>query len=176
MSEFYRIDDEAAAVRALQKRLRVISTVDERVPAVFIDGIYGDETVAAVTGFQKAHALEPNGEVDLVTHNAINAEYNAILRSRESFVGSPDFENMDGGKISFGDAFDGVSSLQILLRSLGAYDDRFKVELTGIYNEETSVAVRFFQELRGLEQTNEVDRSLWNELALYSERTAENKF
>lgn len=175
MLEFYGIDDEAAAIRSLQKRLRVISTVDERVPEVFIDGIYGEETVAAVTGFQKAYGLEPNGEVDMATHDAINAEYNAILRSREIFVGSPDFENMKDERMSLGDAFDGVSALQILLRSLGGYDDRFKVELTGIYNEETSEAVKYFQALRGLEQTAAVDRRLWNELALYSERASENK-
>lgn len=174
MPAFYRIDDESASVRALQKRLRLIALYDGRIPSVFIDGIYGSETEAAVAAFQGASGLEVSGEVDLVTHQAISAEYDRILAERERFAGSPDFESFKDGRISPGDEFDGVVSLQVLLRSMAVYDDRFSVGITGIYDEQTVVAVKLFQALLGAEQDGEVDRLLWNEMTLYSERLSEN--
>lgn len=174
MSAFYRIDDESASVRALQKRLRLISSRDDGIPAVFIDGIYGAETEAAVRAFQSSRGLAVSGEVDLVTHRAIAAEYEAILADAERYPGSPDFESMPDERISPGDAFDGVVSLQVLLRSMAVYDDRFAVGITGVCDAETVTAVKLFQKLRGAEGDGYVDRLLWNEMTLYSERLSEN--
>ena len=57
MSIFFSIDDTASAIRAIQKRLRILSQSDDRLPAVFIDGIYGAETEATVRAFQETREL-----------------------------------------------------------------------------------------------------------------------
>ena len=175
MAEFFKIDDRLASNRALQKRLRAISRNDERIPSVFIDGIYGKETEAAVRAFQETRGLPVNGVADFETHRRINEEYGALLTSEERFVGAPDFDRYEGGVISLGDEFDGVIALQLLFRSIGEQDDRFLVPRDGVYGEETANAVRFFKTLRGSLADEKVDRVFWNELALFSERFTEDR-
>ena len=174
MLEFYRIDEENAAVRALQARLRYISKSDPRISPVFIDGIYGEETEEAVIAFQRAHGLPISGQVDFATHRAINREYQRLLKENADSYGIIDFQRLAGGVISPGDVFDGVAELQIAFRSLGEQDDRFNVPLNGIYGEETVTAVKLFQQLRGYDENGIVDIILWNELAEFAARPQEN--
>ena len=175
MAEFFKIDDRFASNRALQKRLRALSRKDERIPSVFIDGIYGKETEDAVRAFQETRGLPVSGAVDLETHQRINEEYEALLIEDERFVGAPDFDRYEGGVISLGDDFDGVLALQLLFRSIAEQDDRFRVPRDGVYGEETANAVRFFKALRGTFVDEKVDRVFWNELALFSERLTEDR-
>ena len=171
MAEFFMIDDRASANRALQKRLRELWREDSRLPIVFIDGIYGEATEAAVHAFQETRGLKATGNVDLETHRRIGEEYDALLLRRERFVGAPDFDRYEGGVISPGDVFDGVIALQLLLRSIAEQDDRFMVPTDGVYGEETAAAVKLFKQLRGIEGDDTVDRLFWNELALFAERS-----
>lgn len=170
MDGFYKIDDENAAVRDLQLRLRVISKSDQRVPAVFIDGIYGVETEEAVRGFQRAYGLSVTGQVDFATHRAIGEVYELTLRKNENALGAVDFRILEGGMISPGDRFDGVTELQLLLRALASQDDRFMIQNDGVYGAETVEAVKLFQRLRGHEENGIVDILLWNELAEFAAR------
>lgn len=174
MADFFDIEDGAAEIRVLQERLRTLAAFDGRLPPLFIDGIYGDETVRAVRAFQELYGLPVSGEFDFRTQRAIEAEYASGQRARERFPGAPQFESFLNGRISRGDSFDGVLALQLLLRSLAEYDDAFSVERDGFYGESTDSAVRFFQRLRGREESDGVDRELWNELVLFSEKRREN--
>lgn len=169
MTGFYDIEDKRAETRALQKMLRTLASSDKRIPMIFIDGIYGKETEEAVLAFQKEYGLEADGKMNFETNRKLNAEYVRVLRKREKFIGSPDFENMADNAMVAGDVFDSVYSLQILLRTLGVYDDRFRVALTGIFDSETEKAVNFFEELLERKPTGKVDRELWNKITLYSE-------
>ena len=174
MSVFYRLGDESAAVRSLQSSLRFIAARDGRIPSVFIDGIYGAETVAAVSAFQEVFGRPVTGEVDFITHRALGEEYGRLLLGEERLEGSPDFDSFPDGAISRDDAFEGVTALQLLLRRLASYDDAFMIQPDGVYGSETDSAVRKFQRLRGLNEESFVDRALWNELARFSERRSEN--
>ena len=170
MTTFYKIDDRSAATRTLQERLRALSRTDPQLPNVFIDGIYGTETEAAVQAFQKSRGLPVTGAVDYETHRAIEKEYQLYILRTERFPASPDFDSYAGGVISQGDHFDGVLALQLLFRSIAEQNDLFNITADGIYNEETATAVRFFKALRGIEVNESVDRLFWNELALFANR------
>ena len=170
MTIFYKINDQAAANRSLQERLRYLSRSDSRIPTVFIDGIYGGETESAVRVFQQTRGLPETGVVDFETHRRISEEYGILLRQNQRTVGSPDFDSYEGGVISYGDSFDGVLALQLLFRSIAEQDDRFSVAADGIYGDGTATAVRLFKSLRGMEDNGKVDRLFWNDLALFADR------
>ena len=174
MADFFKIDDRAAATRALQTRLRKLSQENTLIPPVFIDGIYGSETEEAVRAFQKSSGLPVTGTVDYNTHRRIGEEYEALLLRSERFVGSPDFSAYEGGVISGGDTFDGVLALQLLFRSIAEQDDRFRLDADGIYGDSTASAVNLFNTLRGNAAAAKVDRLFWNELALFADRYSEN--
>ena len=174
MANFFKVNDTASAVRAIQKRLRFLSQSDGRLPTVFIDGIYGEETESSVRAFQRTRGLPVTGTVDIDTHRRITEEYDALMRSTEIIAGSPNFEGYEGNVISEKDEFDGVVSLQLLFRSIAEQDERFLVAADGVYGSETAAAVRFFNLLRGRTEDSGVDREFWNELALFSGRRSEN--
>ena len=174
MRNFYRIDDENRAVRALQTRLRTLAAVDDRIPAVFIDGIYGEETENAVRAFQEINGISADGQTDFLTFRLLNDAYGKRLLQLEARAGAPDFERLEGGAISPGDRTDAVIALQILFRSLAEQDDRFSVPVSGVYDESTLDAVRLFDLLRGRESTGRVDRVFWNELSDFAFRPTGN--
>jgi len=175
MADFFKIDDRFAANQALQKRIRLLAKEDDRIPSIFIDGIYGAETENAVRVIQQTRGLPVTGIVDYETHRKISEEYDALIRSSERFVGSPDFDSYEGGVISLGDSFDGVLALQILFHSIAEQNDRFNVPRDGVYGEETADAVRLFKALRGMAADDRVDRAFWNELSLFADRFSENR-
>ena len=78
------------AVRMTQSFLLEISYVDEDVPHVSIDGIYGERTRRAVRIFQKKKGLPETGRTDRETWNALYEAYliayaeNERRRNRES--------------------------------------------------------------------------------------------
>lgn len=63
-------------VTQIQTYLRTISQNNSAVPSVSVDGIYGQQTAAAVTAVQKLSGLPQNGQVGPLTWNAIVNLYN----------------------------------------------------------------------------------------------------
>ena len=72
----YRLGDERAAIREIQKYLHFISDrVTQAVPRIAIDGIFGDETREAVIQFQRYAGINEGGEVDFETFELLFKEY-----------------------------------------------------------------------------------------------------
>ena len=63
----YTQNDTASAVRQVQEYLYEIHLYEKLPLQPPIDGIYGQETQAAVTLFQKSKGITPTGIVDLIT-------------------------------------------------------------------------------------------------------------
>ena len=61
-------------IRSLQTMLRVLAEYDESYLPMIPDGIYGPETMAAVTHFQRKHGLPATGVTNQATWEAIVAE------------------------------------------------------------------------------------------------------
>ena len=63
----YRIDRTEEAIAEIQRYLRAVSYRYKDIPHVGIDGIYGEETKAAVRAFQLLFSLAETGVVDPLT-------------------------------------------------------------------------------------------------------------
>ena len=72
-------------IRSLQTMLRVLSEDDPSHPSVIPDGIYGQETINAVSHFQRRHGIPVTGVTDQNTWEAILAHYEeALIRVDEA--------------------------------------------------------------------------------------------
>lgn len=155
----------AQPVRSLQTMLRVIASVDERIPIVIPDGIYGATTVSAVIAFQQYYNLPPTGMVDEITWNTIVDVY------EESAIETNSAESieiiMDPGQIySLGDSGPYIFLLQSILIQLSIdHDDIPTPEHTGILDQLTSQSLSAFQKIAGLPQTGELNKKTWKFLA-----------
>ena len=69
----------AQPIRSLQTMLRVIAENDSSYVRTIPDGLYGPETVRAVTVFQRNHGLPVTGVTDQATWDALVAVYELAL-------------------------------------------------------------------------------------------------
>ena len=78
----YTEQDRRNHIRELQQYLYSLSFLDETLPRVIPDGIYGRQTALAVRAFQQKNGLRPNGETNRATWDAIvNAYRQQIQRN-----------------------------------------------------------------------------------------------
>jgi peptidoglycan hydrolase-like protein with peptidoglycan-binding domain len=167
----FHLSNTPEYIRGVQYRLRVIGKHDDRIPEVFIDGIYGEETKNAVRVLQNINGLPETGELDKETFELINTVYEDIL-IRETVNGfKPKFDSYEGGVMRVGDEFDGIYFLQALLRELSIKDERFFVEIDGKFNSETEIAVKLLQRILLFEENGLVDIPLWNALIRLTNNT-----
>ena len=154
-------------VRSLQTMLRVIAQEDERQPSVIPDGIYGNQTMNAVTAFQRNHGLPATGVTDQQTWETIVAEYEpALVRVGQA---EPLVLILEPGQVyRRGDKAPNIYIIQAILQVLSeVYSSISPPSRNGILDEATSVSVESFQELTALPQTGEVDKITWKQLALH---------
>ena len=140
-----RLGDEGTAIRDIQDRLSALgfdSPSDDR-------GSFGDSTKAAVTGFQRAKGLDPDGIVGPDTWRALY-EAGYRLGDRIIFMRRPMIRGED------------VAELQSRLNSLGF--DAGKVD--GIYGPDTESAVREFQYNRSLPEDGKCGPEVVTEIHL----------
>lgn len=157
----------AQPVRSLQTMLRVIAQEDERQPSLIPDGIYGNQTTAAVSAFQRNHGLPVTGMTDQDTWEQIVAVYEpALIRVGPA---QPLEIILDPGKvIRRGDREPNVYILQAVLIVLSEiYSSITPPGMNGILDEATAAALEAFQELSGLPTTGELDKVTWKQLALH---------
>lgn len=79
----YAEGSRGAGVLVIQELLSFISTMVPKIPNVATDGLFGPETTASITAFQRLYGLEANGLVDEETWNLMVSIYRN-LRYRES--------------------------------------------------------------------------------------------
>jgi len=154
-------------IRSLQTMLRVIAQVNPRQPSVIPDGIYGKQTIRAITAFQRNNGIPPTGVTDQRTWNAIVSEY------------EPAFTNIAPAQplqiilqpnqvIRKGEQAPNVFIIQAILQVLSdKYNSITPPAHTGILDEATVFSLQTFQELAALPQTGEVDKNTWKHLALH---------
>ncbi len=167
----FHISNTPEYIRGIQMRLRELGRRDERIPEVFIDGIYGTETENAVRAVQKIGKLPVTGELDSVTFELINELFENIGRTETVQGYRPKFENYEGKVLRAGDEFDDIFLLQLLLRELSLKDDRFFVDMNGRFNPQTEIAVKLLQKTLLRDETGLVDVALWNALLRLTENT-----
>ena len=152
-------------IRSLQTMLRVIAESDPSAPSVVPDGIYGHNTMAAVTEFQRKHGLPLTGITDQATWDAIVPEYQRALILVDQ--AEPIEIIMDPGQIFvIGDEGAYIYLMQTLLIWLSRDNKSIDPpDHTGIFDQKTSDALSAFQALAGLEQTGSLDKITWKNLS-----------
>ena len=153
-------------IRSLQTMLRVIAETDQRHERIIPDGIYGPETMSAVTVFQKLHGIPATGITDNPTWDAVVRVYeDSIIDLEEAY---PLQITLNPSQIiRKGERHPHIHLVQAMLAVLAEeYDSIDKPENTGILDEATANAIAAFQELSGLAMTGNLDKQTWKHLAL----------
>lgn len=163
-----RLGDVGDAVVAVQRSLNEISTNYPSIPAVTVDGIFGENTENSVKTMQSIFNLTPDGVVGLATWYKLVYLYVGIRRLAElnsrgqQFYGIPfEYKNV----ISIGDRGENVSIIQYMLTSLSEfyYEIPF-TDIDGIFGESTQAAIRAFQRIFSLPVNGVITERVWNEL------------
>lgn len=153
-------------IRSLQIMLRVIAEDQPGYVRLIPDGIYGPETVSAVTVFQRAHGLPATGVTDQPTWEAVTAEYEPALIRRDQAW--PLYIILNPGQvIRKGERNPYLYLVQSMLTVLAeVYGSIIAPEINGLLDEATADALAAFQLLSALPMTGELDKVTWKHLAL----------
>ena len=153
-------------IRSLQTMLRVIAENDAVHEAVIPDGIYGPETLSAISTFQRLHGLPVTGITDNRTWDAVVEIYEeALVEQQEA---EPLLILLNPGQvIRKGERHPNVYLVQAILTVLAEeYESISRPDATGILDEATADALASFQGLSGLPMTGNLDKQTWRHLAL----------
>ena len=154
-------------VRSLQTMLRVIAESDELQPSVIPDGIYGPQTVTAVSTFQRRNGLPVTGITDQDTWDRIVAVYEPAL-VEVGPVQPLEIILAPRQVIRQGEANPNIYLVQAMLIVLSeTYSSIAAPAVTGVLDIPTANALSEFQLLTLLPATGELDRQTWKNLALH---------
>lgn len=153
-------------IRSLQTMLRVIGKQNELETTVVPDGIYGQQTMEAVTRFQRSVGLPPTGVADQTTWDAIVQAYQPAL----IYVGeaqSVDVVLNPNQVIRKNESHPHLYLVQSMLIVLSqAFGSIPAPSVTGILDIPTGESLSAFQVLNRLPSTGELDKITWKHLAL----------
>ena len=119
-----RMGDSGSAVKDLQTKLKKLGFYN-----AYVDGSYGDTTVAAVKAFQKKYNLTADGVAGSETLKKLDTAY----KNADS--------DKDDGSLRKGVIGSAVKDLQTKLKKLGFYN----ASIDGDYGDTTVAAVKAFQ-------------------------------
>lgn len=155
------------AVRILQLRLNRISDNYPSIPKVSsVDGIFTNDTEAAVIRFQEIFDLTPDGIVGNATWYAVGRIYSAVKRLNEldsEGIKLDEVTKQYPGALSLGSRGLGVSNLQYFLSYLSDfYSTIAPLTIDGIFGNETRESVISAQKTFGLIEDGVVGERTWN--------------
>ncbi len=172
--QLLQLGSTGIGVRSLQYYLSFLSNYYNTIPAVDIDGTFGEATRAAVVDLQNTFGLVPDGIVGPAT-------WEAMYRAYLGIVGTVPEEYVVSGTIPFPGVVLRQGSDSVSVRILQEYLNRISatysaippVTPTGYFGSRTEQSVRAFQQQFGLEVTGVVDALVWTAIAdLYSDLLA----
>ncbi len=144
----------------IQDALRRLHFTDNRLPPVFPSGMYDPQTKRAVEIFQQLRDLPPTGAVDTVTFERLIGESEAIRTAAVSDL--PVFSH-PSIRFTEGSQDESVSVVQIVLNAIALrFSNLLPVTVTGIYDRQTTDAVRVLQRIHHLEDNGELNAETWN--------------
>lgn len=152
-------------VRSLQTMLRVVARDDSRLPSLIPDGIYGQQTMQAVSAFQRRYGLPPTGITNEETWNRL-VEIYEVARIRV-FQAQPVEVILEPSQVfRMGDSSPWLYLVQSMLVVLSKGDPELHPKShTGVLDPGTAQAIRRFQSLSQLDSTGELDRVTWKYLS-----------
>ena len=163
------IGNTGDSVRVVQYYLNVVAAYYDTIPSIEINGVFDQQTDAAVRAFQQQFGLGVDGIVGRQTWQKLEDVYESIRTSTDL---------IDGGVVLFpgrvlqsGFQGEDVATIQEYLAYVAAtYPSIPAPAVTGVYGMETVQAVEAFQQEFGLPVTGTVGVLTWDAIAtLYSD-------
>ena len=154
-------------IRSLQTMLRYLAETDRQYLTVIPDGIYGNETMAAVSNFQRIHGLPITGVTDQDTWETILNIYGpARIQIEEAhpltLILNPN------QIIRKGERHPHIGVVQAVLALLSeTYGSIPMPSRNGILDDATADSLSEFQALNQLPITGSLDKHTWKHLALH---------
>ncbi len=153
-------------IRSLQTMLRIIAEDDPNHTQITPDGIYGPETVQAITNFQRIHGLPVTGVTDQVTWESVVAVYELALVQQDA-AQILEITLNPGQVIRKGEQHPHLHLAQGMLAVLAdVYSSVGCPSREGLLDESTADAISSFQALSGLPMTGHLDKHTWKHLVL----------
>lgn len=153
-------------IEGLQTMLRAIRQNDDRLRNIIPNGIYGPETQAAVSEFQREHGLPITGVTDQNTWDEIVKQYELALIENSS---PQPIETGLGGTHPYvrGDVSPYLLLAQCMLQEIAKkFGCVCSPELNGTMDELTQNSVSDFQLLCDLPMSGMLDKLTWKYLVL----------
>ncbi len=158
--------DSGNPVFNLQYFLSYLSQFYETIPAVAIDGSFGEATRAAVIDAQKTFGLPPDGVVGERTWDAIYRAYRGIVDTVPRELIEGEAIPYAGVPLRIGAESEEVRLLQEYLNVIAeAYPSVPSVDPTGYFGPRTQESVIAFQRLVGISPTGIVAAVTWSAIA-----------
>lgn len=154
-------------IRSLQTMLRTIASIEPNQVNVMPDGIYGSQTAAAVSSFQRRMGLPITGVADQNTHEHIVREFEKA--NIEAQKAQPLQISLDAGQVlGRGQSHYLLFLVQSILTIIHlANPDIPAPPITGRLDRPTEEAIAAFQTYAELPPTGEVDKTTWKALAIH---------
>ena len=153
-------------IRSLQTMLRTIGMFSDEYQRLVPDGIYGPETQAAVSTFQRNRGLPVTGITNQQTWEELVRIYDGAMV--ELSPAQPiEHGNNDAFPYTRGDEGAMLSMAQMMLRRIaGQHSCVCAPEMTGRMDEIMINSLTEFQRLSGLPSTGKLDKATWKHLTL----------
>lgn len=154
-------------IRQIQRALRILHKNLEDIPAVFEDGVFGEETEKAVKAFQEQNGLSVTGIVDYDTWVHLMEAANGYIRKNgEPFPIFPYISDEESGVLPDEEG-KAIWFLQAMLIAIGEkYSGISEVDLNGKNDAATRKAVAFIHRKTEQEETNgALTKATWNSVA-----------
>ncbi len=153
-------------VRVIQYYLNVIAYFNQNLNNFAIDGTYGEDTVNAVSTFQRFYGLNPTGVVDSQTWEKIREIYDNIRNNLPENYSGQKAKLYPGYVLSEGMRGENVRDLQTYLARISTIIPEVPaVTVDGIYGPATANAVRVFQRLYSIPVSGSVGPITWFNIA-----------
>ena len=139
---------EGTGVLVLQYYLSYIASFVPTVPAVLIDGMFGEDTERAVRAFQSTYGLTADGVVGPITWREITDVYAGLVASIPVRFSEGVVIPFSGASLSLGSEGEDVRVMQEYLRYIAkTYAEIPTVTPDGVFGDQTRAAVVAFQRL-----------------------------
>jgi len=171
--DFLRQGDAGSIVRDLQYMLAVVGDYYPEVRPIEYDGVFGEQTAAAVRDFQALAGLPVDGVVGPDTWRQLYPTYLNIVNTYG--VSTTGVSLYPGLSLSRGAMGEDVTTLQTFLSRISSSVEGIpNVTVDGVFGPATERAVIALQNLYGLKPTGVVGPLTWDAAAsLYADLTGE---
>ncbi|WP_245570808.1 peptidoglycan-binding protein [Anaerovorax odorimutans] len=163
-------------VKLIQYYVRVLGCYYDDIPVIEIDGYFGPETTEAVKAIQAKFGILVDGVVGIQTWAELDKAYkNIVNRIPESCLENKTI--YPGYILSKGMADNNVTLMQTYLQKISQYYPYIpKVEITGVFDEQTETTVKAVQkEFNVGEVTGLIGSPSWNLIStIYESLPTEN--